>query len=50
MEISYAVNRVLFQLLTRKYGLVAGNTGDEGGESESGEKRLGHAADCSGGM
>lgn len=31
MEISFDVNRVLYKLLTKKYGLVAGNTGDEGG-------------------
>jgi enolase len=31
MEISFDVNRVLYGLLTKKYGLVAGNTGDEGG-------------------
>jgi enolase len=31
MEISYAVNRVLYELVTKKFGLVAGNTGDEGG-------------------
>jgi len=31
MEISFDVNRILYRLLTKKYGLVAGNTGDEGG-------------------
>lgn len=31
MEISFDVNRALYKLLTKKYGLVAGNTGDEGG-------------------
>jgi enolase len=31
MEISFAVNRVLYELVTKRYGLVAGNTGDEGG-------------------
>jgi len=31
MEISFDVNRVLYRLVTKKFGLVAGNTGDEGG-------------------
>lgn len=31
MEFSFSINRVLYGLVTRKYGLVAGNTGDEGG-------------------
>ncbi len=31
LELSFSVNRVLYELVTKKYGLVAGNTGDEGG-------------------
>jgi len=31
MEFGHAINRVLYRLVTQKFGLVAGNTGDEGG-------------------
>jgi enolase len=31
MELSFAVNRTLYEIVTKKHGLVAGNTGDEGG-------------------